>query len=117
MVRVMMRRSEMLVLSVKFGRCSPISVHAQGLARLGSGSSIHARARMHAVTWAVLRRMPRTIFRATDRRRSSRLGAAAAPDVPEMDMLHKRRGVCPGMRVRVRACPHMHGPKAHQGDP
>ena len=61
--------------------------------------------------------MPRTIFRATDRRRSSRLGAAAAPDVPEMDMLHKRRGVCPGMRVRVRACPHMHGPKAHQGDP
>jgi hypothetical protein len=32
--------------------------------------------------------MPRTIFRATDRRRSSRLGAAAAPDVPEMDMLH-----------------------------
>jgi hypothetical protein len=38
-------------------------------------------------------------------------------DVPEMGMLHKRRGVCPGMRVRVRACPHMHGPKAHQGDP
>ena len=32
--------------------------------------------------------MPRTNFRATDRRRSSRLGAAAAPDVPEMDMLH-----------------------------
>jgi hypothetical protein len=63
------------------------------------------------------RRMPRTIFRATDRRRSSRLGAAAAPDVPEMDMLHKRRGVCAGMRVRVCACPHMHGPKAHQGDP
>ena len=50
MVCVMMRRSEMLVLSVKFGRCSPISVHAQGLARLGSGSSIHARARMHAAT-------------------------------------------------------------------
>ena len=43
MVCVMMRRSEMLVLSVKFWRCSPISVHAQGLARLGSGSSIHAR--------------------------------------------------------------------------
>ena len=117
MVCVMMRRSEMQVLSVKFWRCSPISVHAQGLARLGSGSSIHARARMHAVTWAVLRRMPRTICRATDRRRSSRLGAAAAPDVPEMDMLRKRRGVCAGMRVRVCACPHMHGPKAHQGDP
>ena len=54
---------------------------------------------MHAVTGAVLRRMPRTIFRATDRRRSSRLGAAAAPDVPEMDMSHKRRGMCPGMRA------------------
>ena len=117
MVRVTMRRSEMLVLSVKFWRCSPISVHAQGLARLGSGSSIHARARMRAVTWAVLRRMSRTSFRATDRRRSSRLGSAAAPEVPEMDMLHKRCGVCPGMRVRVRACSHMHGPKAHQGDP
>jgi len=82
MVRVMMRRSEMLVLSVKFWRCSPISVHAQGLARLGSGSSIHARARMHAVTWAVLRRMPRTIFRATNRRRSSRGARARLPRPP-----------------------------------
>ena len=54
---------------------------------------------MHGVTRAVLRRMPRTIFRAPDRRRSARLGAAAAPDVPEMAMLHKRRGVCPGMRA------------------
>ena len=76
MVCVMMRRSEMLVLSVKFWRCSPISVHAQGLARLGSGSSIHARVRMHEVTWAVLRCMPRTIFRATNRRRSSATPAA-----------------------------------------
>ena len=50
---------------------------------------------MHGVTWAVLRRMPRTIFRATDRRRCSRLGAAAATDVPEMDMLHK--GTHPGL--------------------
>ena len=50
---------------------------------------------MHAVTGAVLRRMPRTIFRATDRRRCSRLGAAAATDVPEMDMLHK--GTHPGL--------------------
>jgi len=95
MVCVMMRRSEMLVLSVKFWRCSPISVHAQGLARLGSGSSIHARARMHAVTWAVLRRMPRTIFRAPDRRRSACLGAAAAPDVPEMAMARRGSHLAP----------------------
>jgi len=100
MVCVMMRRSEMLVLSVKFGRCSPISVHAQGLARLGNGSSIHARVRMHEVTWAVLRRMPRTIFRATNRRRSSRTGhgngeddraqhCKAAPETPTQR--HARR--------------------------
>ena len=106
MVRVTMRRSEMLVLSVKFWRCSPISVHAQGLARLGNGSSVHARVRMHEVTWAVLRRMPRTIFRAPDRRRSARLGAAAAPDVPEMDMLHKRRGVSRHASQSPRMPPH-----------
>ena len=65
------------------------------LARLGSASSVHARARMHGVTRAVLRRMPRTIFRAPDRRRSACLGAAAAPDVPEMAMARRGSHLAP----------------------
>ena len=90
MVCVMMHRSEMQVLSVKFWRCSPISVPAQGARSCLTRERLqHPRACADARShMTVLQRMPRTIFRATDRRRSSRLGASAAPDVPEMDMLH-----------------------------
>ena len=45
MVCVMMRRSEMQVLSVKFWRCSPISAHAQGARSCPTRERCRARAR------------------------------------------------------------------------
>ena len=49
-----------------------LSMHrVHDLATLGSGSRIHARARIHTPVCAVLRRMPRANFQATDRHRSS----------------------------------------------
>ena len=88
MVCVMMRRSEMQVLSVKFWRCSPISAHAQGARSCPTRERCRARARggwrtalgrgrRSGISWPRIARTP--ALTACPRPPGARRAAAAGP--------------------------------------